>query len=247
MKILNLVGPQDVHTISSINRSEDFIVQASVGKENCNSSRALNFKWYLNKYTVDRLGLTNIEAITLLNTKNTEWNIPRRQLAYGRYFVDFIVSLSDHPSISNRTLGFFNIIKSPLKADILGGNKVTRGAGNSVTLNGFLSSDPDVEPGDHTAMLFTWLCKNKNEVFPTELIDRIPVVTVSSGPGSGGCFGTGVGKLSTNGITATIDTRMMGVGESYDVMLIITKDDRMHFFNQEIEIVSGDPPLVSIK
>ena len=39
----------------------------------------------------------------------------------------------------------------------------------------------------------------------------------------------------------------MSVGESYDVKLILTKDDRENYFVQEIEIVSGDPPQITIR
>lgn len=139
------------------------------------------------------------------------------------------------------------ITKSPLVADILGGNKVTRGKGNVITLDGSASSDPDVGPGNHSSMQFTWLCKKQHESFPGGSLSSLPVVTLLSGPGSGGCFGTGVGKLSSSAKVAQLDTSQMVVGESYDIKLVVIKDDREDDFVQEIEIVSGDPPEVTMR
>lgn len=173
--------------------------------------------------------------------------MPKRTLEYGLYFVDFRAAFASKPLVITSTLGFFNVTKSPLIADILGGNKVTRGKGSVITLDGTASSDPDVEPGDHSSMQFTWLCKQQQESFPNGSLASIPVVTASSGPGSGGCFGTGVGKLSSNEIEVKLDTSQMVVGESYDVKLIVTKGDRADDFLQEIEIVSGNPPEVTIR
>lgn len=161
--------------------------------------------------------------------------------------MDFRAALASHPLVISTALGFFNVTKSPLIADILGGNKVTRGKGSDITLDGMASSDPDVEPGDHSSMQFTWLCKKQQESFPVGPLDSIPVADTSSGPGSGGCFGTGVGKLSSNGKVVKLDTSEMVVGEFYDVKLIVTKDDRADHFLQEIEIVSGNPPEVTMR
>ncbi len=185
--------------------------------------------------------------MTLLDTKSKEWNLPKRTLDYGQYFVDFRTALEGHPLVISSALGFFNVTKSPLIADILGGNKVTRGIGSVITLDGMASSDPDVEPGDQSSMQFTWLCKKQQESFPGGPIDSIPIVTPSSSPGSGGCFGTGVGKLSSNEKVVKLDTSKMVVGEFYDVKLIVIKDDRADDFLQEIEIVSGNPPEVTMR
>ena len=214
---------------------------------NCNSSQTLLFKWYLIKYSENSGGNTTIERRILLDTKSKEWNLPRRQLDYGRYFVDFRVAIASRPLVASSALGFFMITKSPLIADILGGNKVTRGKGSVITLNGSASSDPDVGPGNHSSMQFTWLCKKQQESFPSGSLSSLPVVTLLSGPGSGGCFGTGVGKLNSSAKVVQLNTSQMVVGESYDVKLVVIKDDRKDDFVQEIEIVSGNPPEVTMR
>ena len=128
---------------------------------------------------------------------------------------------------------------------------MTRGKGNIITLNGSLSQDPDVEPGNITSMRFTWLCKKRHESFPTSLPGSIPVVSLTSGPGhgggGGGCFGTGVGRLSSNTAVVNLPTSAMNVNEFYDIKLIVQKDTRDDEFVQEIKIVNGNPPEVTIR
>ena len=247
VSILNLVEWDQRQSSVNISRSKDFIVQTLVAKPSCNSSQTLVFKWYLFKYHEDSFGKTAIETITLLDTKGTEWNLQKHKLNYGHYFVDFRTALAIRPLVISSALGFFTVTKSPLIANILGGSKVTRGKGSVVTLDGLASSDPDVKPGNHSSMQFTWLCKKQHENFPIGPLASIPVVTTSSGPGRGGCFGTGVGKLSSNGKVVKLDTSQMAAGESYHVKLIVTKDDREDDFLQEINVVSGNPPEVTIR
>ena len=129
---------------------------------------------------------------------------------------------------------------------------MTRGKGKTITLNGSLSQDPDVETGDITSMNFTWLCKKRLESFPTSLPGSIPVVSLTSGPGhggggGGGCFGTGVGRLSSNAAVVNLPTSAMNVNEFYDIKLIVQKDTRDDEFVQEIKIVNGNPPEVTIR
>ena len=157
------------------------------------------------------------------------------------------MAIASRPLVTSSALGFFMITKSPLIAGILGGNKVMRGKGSVITLDGSASSDPDVEPGNHSSMQFTWLCKKQQEHFPNGSLSSLPVVTLSTGPGSGGCFGTGVGKLSSSAKVVQLDTSQTVAGESYDVKLIVKKDDREDDFVQEIEIVSGNPPEVTMR
>ena len=161
--------------------------------------------------------------------------------------MNFTAAFANNPRMTGSSLGFFDITKSPLIADISGGNKVTRGNERIVKLDGSLSRDPDVDPGDLSSMQFTWLCKKRQESFPNVSVASIPVITPSSSPGIDGCFGTGVGKLNSSDVKVDLVTSAMVVGEFYDVKLIVKKDDREDSFLQEIEIVSGDPPQLAIR
>ena len=242
----NLPSLNDKGRPVAILRSNDFIVQGNVLNASCNSSNTLLFKWVLTSYSVNAAGETKIKGTTLLDTTGTQWNLPKRTLDYGTYYVDFKAAFTSNPKMFGSTLGFFTIVKSPLRAKISGGNTVTRGKDSTITLNGSLSQDPDVEPGNITSMNFTWLCKKPNESFPN-LSFPIPVVSLTPGPGQGGgCFGTGVGRLSSNTAVVNLPTSAMNVDEFYDIKLIVQKDTRYDDFVQEIKIVNGNPPEVTI-
>ncbi|XP_068717180.1 polycystin-1-like protein 2 [Montipora capricornis] len=238
--LINKEGPV------AILRSKDFIVQGSVTKAMCNSSNTLLFQWSLSRYKVNDSGETVIVWTILLDTKTTEWNLQKRHLGYGKYFVDFRAAFASNPYLIGSARGFFKIVQSPLRAEISGGNSVTRGKGSIITLDGASSQDPDTAPGDITSMEFTWLCKERQESFPTGPIESIPVVSHSSDNETGGCFGTGIGKLSSNLAVVNLTTSAMDVGKSYDVKLIVQKDGRQDDFEQQIEIVSGNPPEITI-
>ena len=184
---------------------------------------------------------------TELEATYNEWHLQKRHLAYGHYRVEVKASMpGDHEGLSIDE-GYFNITKSTLIATITGGSKITRGEGSVIDLDASFSRDPDLEPGDHSSMQFMWLCKNHLESFPNGSLDTIPVVTAYSGPGTGGCFGMGVGKLSSSNMTVTLETGNMVVGETYDVKLVVSKDDQEAETVQEIALVSGDPPELSLR
>ena len=246
VRLQNLPSLNDKGRPVAIPRSNDFIVQGNVLKASCNSSNTLLFKWVLTSYSVNAAGETKMKETTLLDGTGTQWNLAKRTLDYGTYYVDFKAAFASNLKMFRSTQGFFTIVKSPLRAKISGGNTVTRGKGKTITLNGSLSQDPDVEPGNITSMKFTWLCKKPNESFPN-LSFPIPVVSLTAGPGQGGgCFGTGVGRLSSNTAVVNLSTIAMNVGEFYDIKLIVQKDTRYDDFVQEIKIVNGNPPEVTI-
>ena len=247
VSILNL--SDDVPSAAAILRSKDFIVEANTGSPHCNT-KTPQFQWLLFKLQWDD-SLGSLEegiGTELQSTANGfEWHLQKRHLVYGVYRVVVKVTMAGDPEGLTTDEGYFNITKSPLVAEIAGGSKITRGIGTAVGLNGALSRDPDVEPGNYSLMQFTWLCKNQQESFPNVSLATLPVVTESSGPGNGGCFGTGIGRLDSSDITLTLETSKMTAGELYDVKLVVTKDDREADFTQEIEIVNGDPPEVTIR
>ncbi|XP_068672930.1 polycystin-1-like protein 2 [Montipora foliosa] len=146
--LINKEGPV------AILRSKDFIVQGSVTKAMCNSSNTLLFQWSLSRYKVNDSGETVIVWTILLDTKTTEWNLQKRQLGYGKYFVDFRAAFASNPYLIGSARDFFKIVQSPLRAEISGGNSVTRGNGSIITLDGASSQDPDTAPGDITSMSF---------------------------------------------------------------------------------------------
>ena len=231
----------------SILRSNDYLIKISVGEPQCNT-KVPQFQWMLHKLEWDdTMGFVVDGNGTELKPTNNEWQLQRRHLAYGLYRVDVKAMMPDDPEGLSVDEGYLNITKSTLVAKIAGGSKITRGEESVIDLDGSLSRDPDVELGDNSLMQFMWLCKHHLESFPNGSLAAIPVVTQYSGPGTGGCFGTGVGKLSSSNMTVTLETSNMTVGETYDVTLVVTKDGREADIVQEIVLVSGDPPEVSVR
>ena len=236
VSITNLPDRRMRKSVVSILRSKDFIIQATVR----NSSQALQFEWYLFKFKIKASGNIEIQKKIPSVSRTTEWTLRKRTLDYGEYYVEFRAAYSNQPSVKSSILGFFKVSKSKLIADIAGGNTVTRGKVAPILLDGSASRDPDVEPCNHTSMNFTWLCKKRQEQFPNVSLASLPVINSSLVPGHGGCFGTG-------NKTVSLETSHMDVGELYVIKLIVTKDDRKDEFTQEIEIVSGNPPQVTMR
>lgn len=244
---VNINLPDEIASAASILRSNSYIIKTIVGEPHCNT-KVPQFQWMLYKRKWDEsLGfMVDVDGTELEATYN-EWHLQKRHLAYGHYRVEVKATMPDDPEGLSIDEGYFNITKSTLIATITGGSKITRGKGSAIDLNASFSRDPDVEPGDHSSMQFLWLCKNHLETFPNGSLDTIPVVTANSGPGTGGCFGTGVGKLSSSNMTVTLETGNMAVGETYDVKLVVSKDNREAETVQGIALVSGDPPEVSLR
>jgi hypothetical protein len=175
-----------------------------------------------------------------------EWNIKRHTFKYGLYLVEFRVILNNAEGLFNSDLRFFSITESPIIAGITGGSHVRRGFNQEVQLDGSPSEDPDVQHGDYSDMTFTWLCKRKGESFPSIPPD-IPIVSSVDPTGKGGCFDTGIGRLSSSNRIATINTGEMLVNNSYTIKLIVSKVGRNDSFEQILDVVKGDPPQISIR
>ena len=128
--------------------------------------------------------------------------------------------------------------KSDLVAVISGGAEVIRGHEEKLTLNASLSYDPDVGPGDHSGMSFTW--------YYGEIIGNysgLRAVTNES-------F-TGVNESALNysgqafGLQFIFNTTARSLGTIYVVKLVVVKDCRNSSAYQVIHLVKGNPPEIS--
>lgn len=221
------------------------VVHGVLDEPNCDTPIP-TVSWQLVTYSTHQ-GILYKDKELDLATNGTELKLSKRSYNYsGLYQLLLKVQMPSNGQ-SKEARGYFKIVKSPLRAGISGGNAVTRPANTVITLDGSPSRDPDAEPGDYSSMQFTWLCKIRWESFPTGPTSGMPVVTPQSGPGDGGCFGTGVGKLDSNNVTALLDGSYMNIHWLHDVKLIVEKDDRQASIVQELKIVSGNPPEVTIQ
>lgn len=230
----------------SVRPSSDVVVHGILGEPNCNTTFP-TVSWQLITYSRAQNGTLYEDEELDLDTNGTELKLHKRTYDYSDLYQVLLKVQMPSNGLSKEARGYFKIVKSPLRAGISGGAAVTRPINTNVTLDGSPSRDPDVEPGDHSSMQFTWLCKRRYENFPTGPTSNMTVVSPQSGPGDGGCFGTGVGKLGSNNVTVLLDVSYMNIWWMHDVKLIVEKDDRQASTVQEIEIVSGNPPEVTIQ
>jgi len=111
-------------------------------------------------------------------------------------------------------------------------------------------------PGDYTGMNFTWICylsgesvdtddiSSLQEVYPDgspPTLDGVPVAP----PPTGGCFHTGPGivNVPSDSHTVEFDNSLMEVGNTYYIVLRVTKDQRVGTFSQSITIAEAPPPF----
>ncbi|XP_068742451.1 polycystin-1-like protein 2 [Montipora capricornis] len=125
--------------------------------------------------------------------------------------------------------------KPELVAIIDGGIEVTLGLNKSYTLNASLSYDPEVGPGDHTGMNFTWffgaIKRNSTSNKDSFIVLEDAVIEYLDD--------TAHGKL----VATTI--RHLNVNTTYVTKLVVAKDYRNASVFQILRVVNGDPPQVS--
>ena len=129
------------------------------------------------------------------------------------------------------SFGYKEVTSTNLVANITGARRASQGLNETLILNGTLSHDPDVGPGEYTGIEFTWLCRRNNERFPNKssaLCYVCPQSGLTPPPGQdkGGCYGTGVGKLKPwDGKAYIVDLNVdkMKGDEDYVIKLIMKK------------------------
>ena len=171
----------------------------------------------------------------LVSEGTAEWTINRRSIAAGIYQVKFTASITiGYPAFS-QTLqgfdyGFIQVVAGPLRAIIDGGSTVRWGSNDTVTVNGSLSYDEDIGPGDHAGLSFTWYCLDPEEnVFI-----------------SYDCFGAFLEEYVNNPVVG-IDTSILVVGKTYVLRLNLSKDTRSSFAEMKFEIAAGEIPQLTLR
>lgn len=173
---------------------------------------------------------------TLVSKGTTEWTITRRSIPAGIYQVKFNASYTIGDPAFPQMLtafdfGFIEVIRAPVRAIIDGGSSVRWGSNEIVTVDGSLSYDEDIGPGNHTGLYFSWSC-----------LDEDDNATVSHD-----CFDSFVGDVSTMSSAITINPGKLEVNKSYVLRLTVAKDDRCSFAEMAFEIAAGEVPQVTLR
>lgn len=111
-------------------------------------------------------------------------------------------------------------------------------------------------PGDYSGMNFTWICYLSGESFSVDEVSSLQDVYPDGSPPtlngdpvtpqpSGGCFNTGPGKVNAplDSHTITFNNSLMKVGNTYYIVLMVTKDQRVATYSQIITIAEAPPPF----
>ncbi|XP_022810198.1 uncharacterized protein LOC111347198 [Stylophora pistillata] len=171
---------------------------------------------------------------TLVSQGTTQWSINRRSVPAGIYQVKFTASIKVGASASSETLhafdyGFIKVIAAPVRAIIDGGSGVLWGSVDIVTVDGSLSYDGDSGPGNHSGLKFTWSCYPLSD---NTSLDK-------------NCFGAFEGDVTLASIS--INTRELLKWSPFVLRLTVSKDDRSHFAEINVQIANGEIPQVSLR
>ena len=192
---------------------------------------------------------------TIVSANTSKWTLSDSHLPFAHdlhalYFVFTIVQGDNNKTENVYDIGYIRIQPLPLVTIISGETEITRGNKQNIVLNGSESYDPHVGPWALETLAFYWFCKKSSEEFPTENPLEIQVVSIPLNDSglSGGCFGTGVGRLESSGPVVVLNASVMeNTTASYVFQLIVTKDARMSSDRKTVHVVQGSPPEVSLK
>ena len=225
---------KDKYQATPVNRSVKSVLSAKIeGLENFNVFESV-LEWRL--ISEMELDTSETAAGTLKSQGTNEWTINRRSIPAGIYQVKFTASYKFGDPASPQTLnafdyGFIEVIAAPLLAKIDGGSSVRWGSVETVTVDGSLSYDADVGPGNYAGLTFTWSCHEQKEDF-TLSID---------------CFGSFVNLENVNFTTISIDPSHLEIGNTYILRLTVSKDARSSFTEISFEIAAGEVPQVPLR
>ncbi|KAF0296702.1 Polycystic kidney disease protein 1-like 2 [Amphibalanus amphitrite] len=246
-------------------RSNPIVADTETYIPNCEVPFTSIERWMVSK--IDPLTGETIEPIVIQNILPS-WNkssllIKKNFLDFGLYKLDYSKQLyegDEPPNIPYEvmTTSYVVVIRSPLVAIMVPGSvsRLVRGWGQQASLDpGSNSIDPDL-PEDKSFEC-EWYCRQLTEEFPmngTVMLDKplLPVRNVGDPVPSGrsGCFGSGPGRLDFNSCKWDIDTNIFhpaGEDITFHLVVVIKKNGRRAESFIDLEMVSGKPPMMTIK
>ena len=171
----------------------------------------------------------------LVSQGTTEWTINRRSIPAGIYQVKFNATFTvgdpEFPqTLSAFDFGFIEVIAAPVRAIIDGGSSVRWGSMEIVSINGSLSYDGDIGPGNHSGLIFAWSCHHSGD----------------NASFSNDCFGAFVGHVNASTVVS-IDPGRLEVGETYILRLSVSKDERSSTAEMSFDIAEGEVPQATLR
>ena len=107
------------------------------------------------------------------------------------------------------------------------------------------------DPDGSKNLTYEWWCRQEHESF-NYLTDKTELEVPSSeynynSPGSGGCFGTGIGRLPYREGLIELSTVLLEPNSGNIFLLIVSEGSRQARFEQTVHVVEGDPPAIQIE
>jgi len=224
---------KDKYHASVVERSVKSVQEAIIqGLQSDVTVLSSNLEWRIISET--ELAASETTGGELVSQGTTEWTINRRSIPAGIYQVKFNVSFTvgdpEFPqTLSAFDFGFIEVIAAPVRAIIDGGSSVRWGSRGIVTVNGSLSYDGDIGPGNHFGLNFAWSC----------------LYSEDNASFSNDCFGAFDGHVKAS--TVSIDPGRLEVGIGYILRLTVSKDDRSSTAEMSFDVAEGEVPQTTLR
>ena len=225
---------KDKYHASVVERSLKSVQEATIqGLQSDVAVLSSNLEWRIISET--ELAASESTEGQLVSQGTTEWTISRRSIPAGFYQVTFNASFTvgdpKYPqTLSAFDFGFIEVIAAPVRAIIDGGSSVRWGSVEIVTVNGSLSYDGDIGPGNHSGLNFAWSCLHSED----------------NASLSNDCYGAFVGHVNASTVIS-IDPGRLEVGKTYTLRLTVSKDDRSSTAEMSFDIADGEIPQATLR
>eukprot|EP00111_Clytia_hemisphaerica_P017373 TCONS_00051401-protein len=185
------------------------------------------------------------------------FNLPPNLLEFGLARVDLTVFFSnwdvDLSTVSTKNTTWLEVEPSNLKSTIQGGVRRAVGFERVVIFDASSTFDPDILGDDELEtkadIQFSWFCRRAEETFTKDYLTRNPDARDS------GCYGNskfkmeeafgGFRKLNNEGSIISINTTLRQEAK-YVMRVYATKGKRFGWYDQEFQVLPGDPPILRV-
>lgn len=218
----------------------------------CGLIKTKNLTWILASPSLN--SSEGVKSGVVVSKESDEWSVDESHIYLAHalntlYLSVHVVQGKNQTEEIVYDKGYVKIILLPLVAVILGETEITRGNTQHFILNASTSYDPHECPGNFQSLRFHWLCRKSHEVFPTEIVANLPIISLNgSTAASGGCFNSGIGRLETTEPVVVLNVSSLADSTgSYVFKIVLSKDARTASDTKTVHVVEGDPPEVSMK
>ncbi|CAD5126282.1 DgyrCDS14438 [Dimorphilus gyrociliatus] len=235
----------DEQSFTTVMKSKELYIP-SLAEYNCTMSRQILHKWSVYQLQSNKL---------LYSSDSSKFVLPPRTVDYGKYRVEYFISMLWHPIFNNSYTAYFEVVPTPLQLNLTNGKTSTAIYDTNVTFDAYtLSSDLDNDPSEKfKGVTFKWFCRQSNENFPTteqlRQLDPVNIPTFEEFQNNGGCFGRGSSLvyIENNG-TFILNTFFMLPNASYiiDVKMSSIYANRKKFFQIKFNIPPPKAPKLKL-